>query len=61
MAYLIIKSSKIKGSTMFKKLILGTCELKNLNEKIGMNKRLYPNDLITVFKEVKLDGEKRWK
>lgn len=62
MAYVMIANKKIKGCTMVKRLILGVCEPKELNKKMDMNKRLYPNDKIQVFKEVKLNfSDKTWK
>lgn len=56
MVYVMIVNRKIRGSTMVNRLILGVCEPKDINKKMEMNKRLYPKDKITVFKEVKLSG-----
>jgi hypothetical protein len=46
---------------MVKRLILGVCENRDLNKKMEMNKRLYPEDKISVFQEVKINGEGKWK
>ena len=62
MAYIITVEKKVKGSTMSKREIVGACEVKDLNKKVEMIKRLYPDDKVSVFKEIKLKfGDKKWK
>ena len=61
MTYVMICNKKIKGCTMVKRLIVGVCEHKELNKKMEMCKRAYPDDKISVFKEVKLNfSDKTW-
>lgn len=56
MAYVMITDKKIRGSTMVQRTIIGVCEPKEIDKKMEMLKRVYPNEKIKVFKEVKLSS-----
>lgn len=51
--YIIVVDRKISGCTAIKREIVGSSTTKTLTKKLDMVKRMYKNEKIRTFKEVK--------